>query len=163
MHDVSDDEEHPQNPTRSLSDTAISYSSTIFGASALSPKDLPSLHPSAAHMALLCDLYSHNVDPMFKVLHIPTLRKMVMKAASNMQSVPSGNYVEALLFSVYYAAITSLTHEQCREYFHDYRDSLLARHRAGTEIALVNADLLNTTELGTIQALSIFIVSVFVP
>lgn len=159
MNDVSDGEEHSPNATQSPSETITYHSSTIFGPSALSPKDLPSLHPSSAHMILLCDFYARNVDPMFKLLHIPTVRNLITKASANPQKIPSGNYVEALMFSVYYAAITSLTDRQCQQCFEDGRDSLLARYRSGTETALINADLMNTTELGTIQALAIFIVS----
>ena len=161
MDDVSDDEENSPNTTLSPSDTSASHSSMLFGPNSVLPKDLSSLHPSPVHMVLLCDLYAHNVDPMFKVLHIPTLRQLVTKASSNMESVPSGNNCEALLFAVYYAAITSITQEQCKSFFHDDRDSLLARYRSGTEAALVNADLLNTTELGTIQALAVFTVRIF--
>ena len=160
MDDVSDDEENSPNTTLSPSDTSASHSSMLFGPNSVLPKDLSSLHPSPVHMVLLCDLYAHNVDPMFKVLHIPTLRQLVTKASSNMKSVPSGNNVEALLFAVYYAAITSIKQEQCESFFHDDRDSLLARYRSGTEAALVNADLLNTTELGTIQALAVFTVRI---
>ena len=110
-------------------------------------------------MILLCDFYARNVDPMFKLLHIPTLRNLVTKASASPQKIPSGNYVEALLFSVYYAAITSLTEGQCQQCFQEARDALLAKYRSGTETALVNADLMNTTELGTVQALAVFIVS----
>lgn len=161
MDDVSDDEEDSPNPTHSPSDTSTSHSSALFGPNSLLTKDLSSLHPSPVHMARLCDLYARDVDPMFKVLHIPTLRKLVTRASSNIKSVPSGSNVEALLFAVYYAAITSITQEQCASLFDDDRDSLLARYRSGTEAALVNADLLNTTELGTIQALALFIVRIF--
>ena len=161
MDDVSDDEEDSPNATHSPSDTSTSHSSALFGPNSLLTKDLSSLHPSPAHMALLCDLYARDVDPMIKVLHIPTLRKLVTRASSNIKSVPSGSSVEALLFAVYYAAITSITQEQCTSLFHDDRDSLLARYRSGTEASLVNADLLNTTELGTIQALVLFIVRIF--
>ena len=161
MDDVSDDEENSPDPTLSPSDTGTSHSSALFGPNSLLPKDLSSLHPSPGHMALLCDLYACNVDPMFKVLHIPTLRKLVTRASSDLKNIPSGNNVEALLFAVYYAAITSITQEQCISCFRDDRDSLLARYRSGTEAALVNADLLNTTELGTIQALAVFIVRIF--
>ena len=68
-----------------------------------------------------------------------------------------------MLFAMYYAAITTLTNEQCLQHFHDGRDSLLAKYRAGTERALANADFLNTTELGILQALAMFLVSRSIP
>ena len=82
-----------------------------------------------------------------------------MTAATNIDAIPSGNYVEALLFAMYYAAVTSLTEEECLQNFDDARSSLLARYRSATESALSNADLLSTKEIGTLQALAIFLVS----
>lgn len=98
---------------------------------------------------------------MVKVLHIPSLEKLILNASSNIQEIPYGNYVEAVLFAVYYCALTSLTQEECMQHFHEAREHLLARYRTGTEAALANADLLNTTELGTLQALVIFLVSLY--
>ena len=109
-------------------------------------------------MLALCELYLSNVDVVFKVLHAPTLRKMVTDLASRLEDIPNDDYVEPLLFAMYYAAITTLTDEQCLQHFGNRRDSLLARYRSGMEQALANADFLNTTELGTLQALSIFLV-----
>ena len=84
-----------------------------------------------------------------------------MSAAANIDAIPSGNYVEALLFAMYYAAITSLSQEECLQKFHDGKSSLLARYRSGTESALSNANLLSTKEIGTLQALVVFLVSLF--
>lgn len=96
---------------------------------------------------------------MFKLLHKPTLQVLVANASYNPQEIPFGNYVEALLFSVYYAAVTSLSDEHCVQCFQDGKDHLLAKYKNGTETALVNADLLNTAELGVLQALVVFLVS----
>lgn len=96
---------------------------------------------------------------MAKVLHIPTLRNLVTNAIVNLDDLPSNNYVEVLLFSMYYSAITTLAPEDCSKTFSEGRDDLLTRYRAGVERALTNADFLNTTELGTLQALTIFLVS----
>lgn len=96
---------------------------------------------------------------MAKVLHIPTLQNLVTNAIINLDDLPSNNYVEALLFSMYYSAITTLTPDECLKNFSEGRDVLLARYRAGVERALANADFLNTTELGILQALTIFLVS----
>lgn len=108
---------------------------------------------------MLCTFFMSNVEPMAKILHTPTLQNLVTNAIINIDDLPTGNYVEALLFAMYYSAITTLTADQCLQNFQDERDTLLARYKAGFERALVNADFLNTTELGTLQALTIFLVS----
>ena len=161
MEDDSDEEENSQHSGQSPAETSTSQSSLLFGSNPLRRRELRLLHPPAAQLPALFYLFQKNVDPMAKVLHMPSLRKLVMGAASNIDAIPSGNYVEALLFAMYYAAITSLTQEECLQNFHDGRSSLLARYRSGTESALSNADLLSTKEIGTVQALAIFLVSVF--
>lgn len=161
MEDDSDDEEDSQLSGQSPAETSTSQSTLLFGSNPLRQRELRLLHPPPAQLPALLYFFQKNVDPMAKVLHIPSLRKLVMGAAGNIDAIPSGNYVEALLFAMYYAAITSLTQEECLQNFHDGRGSLLARYRSGTESALSNADLLSTKEIGTVQALAIFLVSVF--
>lgn len=161
MHDVSDGEEEG-SPNSTQSAAYTSHSSFLFGASPVVSRDLRLFHPSPDQMLFMCDMYGRNVEPMFKLMHMPTLRKLVLRASANIEDIPSGNYVEPLLFAMYYAAITSLTPEECLQYFQDGRDPLLRKFRTGVETALVNADVMNTTELGTIQALVMFLVSKFV-
>lgn len=160
MDDDSDEEQDSQLSGQSPAETSISQSSVLFGSSPLRQRELRLLHPSSAQIIALFHYYQKNVDPMVKILHTPSLRKLVMNASTNKDAIPSGNYVEALLFAMYYAAITSLTQEECLQNFHDGRNSLLARYRSGTESALSNADLLSTQEIGTLQALVIFLTTV---
>ena len=68
--------------------------------------------------------------------------------------------MQALLFAIYYFAITSLTTEQCVQMFQSEKVALLSRYRRGVEIALGKADFLNSTDLVTLQALVTFLVSV---
>lgn len=154
------DEEDSQLSGQSPAETNTSQSSVLFGSSPLHQRELRLLHPPPAQLIALFHYFQRNIDPMAKILHIPSLRKLVMSASANIDAIPSANYVEALLFAMYYAAITSLTQEECLQNFHDGRNSLLARYRSGTESALSNADLLSTKEIGTLQALVIFLITV---
>ncbi|CAD6571186.1 MAG: hypothetical protein ASARMPRED_004233 [Alectoria sarmentosa] len=138
-----EEEEDSQLSGQSPAETSNSQSSVLFGSSSLHQRELRRLHPSPAQLTALFYIYQKNVDPMAKILHIPSLRKLVMSASANIDAIPSGNYVEALLFAMYYAAVTSLTQEE-----------------SGTESALSNADLLSTKEIGTLQALVIFLTTV---
>ena len=160
VDEASDDEDNSPASAPSIYGTHTSHSSAMFGSSYNTPQNLRPLHPAMSLLPLLCEIYLSNVDSVFKVLHGPTLRKMVSNAASNLDDIPTDNYVEPLLFSMYYGAITSLTNEQCLQSFQDGRESLLTRYRAGVERALSNADFLNTTEMGTVQALTIFLIAV---
>ncbi len=121
---------------------------------------LRSLHPNPSQISMLCTLYVRNCDPVYKVLHRPTLLRQVAAASANLDDIPGGKSMEALLFAIYYCSITSLTPEQCVQMFQSDKDLLLARYKSGVEIALGKADFLNSTDLVTLQALVIFLVSV---
>ena len=75
------------------------------------------------------------------------------------EHIPNGTYVEALLFAIYYAAITTLSPEEVVNCFQDTKENLLNKFRAGTERALVNANFLVECDVGMLQALVIFLVS----
>ena len=66
--------------------------------------------------------------------------------------------MQALMFAMYFAAITSLTPQECMTEFGEQKTELLARYRYGTEQALVQADILNSMEMVTLQALVIYLV-----
>ena len=156
MEEESDKEDSAQ---KSTSDAQTPQSAAVFGSTLTAPKDLRLLHPTPEQISQLCSLFIENVDPVFKVLHVPSLRNMVSDAISNLDNIPSNTYIEALLFSMYYAAVTSLTPEECLQMFHDSKESLLARFRAGTERAFSNADFLCECDLETLQALAIFLIA----
>ncbi|KAL9097653.1 MAG: hypothetical protein Q9163_006321 [Psora crenata] len=160
VDDASDGDENSPFSSHSNSDSYNPRSLNIFGSAIGSSRTLRPLHPPPSHILTLCELYVSNVDPVFKILHAPSLRILVSKLASNLDSIPTDNYFEPLLFAMYYAAITTLANEQCLQLFQQEREFLLGRYRAGTERALANADFLNTTEMGTLQALSIFLITV---
>ena len=116
------------------------------------------IHPKPHQVYTFCDAYLANVDPIFKVLHGPSLRKHLQENASELDCSPGRGGLEALRFSIYYAAVTSMDTGECGHRIGEDRTVLLARHRAGTESALAKADFINTVEMSTLQALVIYLV-----
>lgn len=51
-------------------------------------------------------VYQENVDPIVKVLHVPTVDNLVKETRKNLDSLTPAN--EALMFAIYFAAITSM-------------------------------------------------------
>lgn len=119
--------------------------------------DVRPLHPSPSHMATLGNLYFARVDPMFKVLHRPTTLSLIYSTAQNYNACSPSQ--EALLFSVYYAAVSTALDDRCLSAFGQSRAELLARFNQGLQQSLANADFLNSTEITTLQAFVIYIVS----
>ncbi|KAL8835686.1 MAG: hypothetical protein Q9170_003225 [Blastenia crenularia] len=112
--------------------------------------DLRSLHPEPSQIETMCTKYVNNVDPINRILHKPTLRKFISGARDHLDSMPGGSKMQALMFAMYFAAITSLTQEECLDEFGKQKEDLLSQYRFGTEQALVQAELLNSMEVVTL-------------
>lgn len=108
---------------------------------------------------MLLSLYVENFDPVFKVLHMPTLKQAIIDASADIENIAGGKSFEALMFALYYAGATTLPLEKCLYLFQEEKESMLNRYRYGVEIAFSNADLFTSADMVTLQALVIFLVS----
>lgn len=72
--------------------------------------DLRSCHPLPSHVPFLWSVYQENVDPLVKLLHIPTMDIVMRDARKNPASLPQE--MQALVFAIYYSAVTSLEPEE---------------------------------------------------
>ena len=160
LNEASDDEDdtggsssisHPSHN----SDTPESSSLLLFQSPAGS--DLRSLHPSPAHMSILSALYFSRVDPKFKVLHRQTTLSLIFHVSRNPGSYTPGQ--ECLLFAIYYSVITSLNDGDCLNRFGEHRAPLRMKYKTAVETSMVQANILETTEMAALQALAIYIVS----
>lgn len=115
--------------------------------------------PSRSQTFALCSVYLERVDPIFKVVHGPSLSKYLREGEQYLDRLPGDQAVDALTFAIFYAAVTTLGENECWQQIGESRPSLLAKYRLGLEYALARADYINTTDLTTLQALVIFLVS----
>ncbi len=155
LEQSSDDEEDVSevSPPSSTEANQPSPMNFIFG-----QPGAPSSHPSHQQAALLFNMYFTNVDPLFKLLHRPTIAALLPETSEGFARIPDNGALHALFFSIYFAAVTSLSPEQCLQFFGRERDLMLARFKYSTERALANADFLNSMELMTLQAFVIYLV-----
>jgi hypothetical protein len=75
----------------------------------LSPSapDLREFHPLPSQIPFLLDIFAENVNAVSRIVHVPTIAKMVRDfRGREMSNLTPAN--EALMFSIYYAAITSM-------------------------------------------------------
>jgi hypothetical protein len=96
------------------------------------------------------------VDPLVKVLHIPTFEPVFRDAVSHLGKLPKG--LECLLFAIYYGAVTSTTPEECLEKWGEDRTCLLGKYRFALEQALARANFLYCDEVVILQALVVFLI-----
>ena len=150
LKDSSNDEE----PSSGVSDDDLSF---VFGEVTSSRRKRLG-HPSAARIHKLWQIFVENVDPVTKVIHVPTVRPAIDRAADDPSSAPRG--FQALMFAIYSAAIMTLDDETCATYFSEPRKVLLSQYTRATKTALARARFMSTSSLVVLQALVVHLLSV---
>jgi hypothetical protein len=80
----------------------------------LSVPDLSEFHPLPSQIPFLLDVYSENINVLFSIIHVPTVTKMIRELRNDMTSLTPAN--EALMFAIYYSAITSMEEDDVRSF-----------------------------------------------
>lgn len=161
--DQEDEAEDEQTPPSSLSSPGTqqlheaNHSCFIISPTSLveNPCD-----PTPHQLYSFCEIYLINVDPVFKILHAPSLRRYLQEGATALDCSPGARGLEALKSAICFAATTSMTDGECRHRIGEDRLVLMATYQAGTELALAKADLVNTVEMSTLQAMTIYLVTI---
>ncbi|KAI4124847.1 MAG: hypothetical protein LQ338_004601 [Usnochroma carphineum] len=156
LDDPTDDEDDYPSPGSGSSASAnhqgfiFSFSSTILS--------LRNFHPPANQILTYWDVYKENVDPLVKIFHRPSTEKTLSEAAKDLDHISKP--LECLMFSIYFAAVTSLSDEECLNMTGMEKDSALKRYRFAFEQAMARAGFLSTTELVILQSFTIFLICV---
>lgn len=117
-----------------------------------------SRHPPPERIHQLWQIFIENVDPLTKVVHVPTLRPAIHKAASNIGTIPRS--FEALMFAIYGVAVMSLKDDECKRRLCEPRKTLLSQYISATKAALSRAKFMGTISLVVLQALVLHLLSV---
>ncbi|QPG95103.1 hypothetical protein C2857_007678 [Epichloe festucae Fl1] len=120
--------------------------------------DLQKLHPLPSQSTFLWSAYRENVEPIIKVMHVPSVDLILRDARRNFDELSPGN--KALVFAIYFAAITSLESDEVQTNFNANIDDLVAQYRFAVEQALAKANFLDSSDLVVLQAFTIFLVVV---
>ncbi|KAF2186646.1 hypothetical protein K469DRAFT_706628 [Zopfia rhizophila CBS 207.26] len=150
----SGDEDESNSPT-DPSTYSFQHQSFIFEYSSANV-DMLSLHPQAARAREYWEIFKESVDPLVKVLHVPTIEPTLLDAATHPEKVPKG--LECLMFAIYYGAVTSIMSQDCQERWGEERATLLEKYRFGLEQALARANFLYCDETVILQAFVIFLI-----
>ncbi|KAL2063739.1 hypothetical protein VTL71DRAFT_5544 [Oculimacula yallundae] len=151
----SDDSDVPIVPSHTI--TEPDHQSFIMGYNS-SEVNLKGLHPLPSQIPFYWQTFLENVHPLVKILHTPTMNKVIKEVQNNLNSLSKS--AEALMFSIYFATITSMTGAEVKTSFGLEKEVLLRQYRFGVEQALARAGFLNTDEIVTVQALVLFLVCV---
>ena len=114
------------------------------------------LHPPPSVIFSLWQIFSDNVDPLLKIFHQPTIQQRISEAIHNLSALEPS--MEALMFSIYYAAITSLSAKIVLSMFGENREDILTRFQRGLEVSIHMAGFLDSPTITSLQAMSIYLV-----
>jgi hypothetical protein len=117
-----------------------------------------SSHPPAGLIHQLWQTFIENVNPLTKLVHVPSLQPAIEKAITNIEHVPRG--FEALMFAIYSMAVLSLTEDECKEILGETQAILLRRYVAATKESLSRAGFISSTSIVVLQALVLHIISI---
>ncbi|KAI0377669.1 fungal-specific transcription factor domain-containing protein [Hypomontagnella monticulosa] len=119
-------------------------------------------HPEPEHIRFLTATFFTNVDMILKILHRPTIQAALLAHADGPEYGRSqlAPETEALFFSIYHAAVASLSNGACQTHLGRRREDLLRGYAAAVEHLLSRADYLNSTSLETLQALTLYVACV---
>lgn len=159
----SDDEDEPYGSTATSPASKYDSPSHFVFDLKVTSSNILIAYPSVGHNEVLLSYYFKNVHPMITIEHKQTTHIMA-RSNSELFDPNTGRHkfksLEASLFAVAFAAVTSMTDEECVEHFDEEREVLVTRYKTATEIALQESDFLNSVEIVTLQALIIYIVSI---
>ena len=156
LDDDTEDEDDYPSPGSGSSASAnhqgfiFSFSSTIL--------TLRNFHPVPEQIPIYWAVFKANVDPMIKLLHIPCYEKWILQASIDLDHVTKPR--EVLMFTIYHAAVTTLSAEDCILQLGLEKQAALRKYRFAVEQALSRAGFLNTQEIVVLQALLIFLTCV---
>jgi hypothetical protein len=153
----SEDEDHHHSPEHSPEWEATNHRGFIFGFSSLSV-NMALLRPSPSQIFIVWEIFMENIDPVVKVLHCPSVRNLIMKAAVNMDTI--SRPAEALFFSICFGSIVSMNEDQCQSLLGETKINLWKRYRFATEQALARADFMNSSSLMVLQAFIFYLICV---
>ena len=134
----------------------MNYDQLLFG-SGRKGVDLTGLHPNPVQIFRLWQIYLDNVNPLLRVTHTPTLQGRIIEAASNLQSIDP--VLQALMFSIYCMALTSINDEGCVPIFGFSRDETLTRYQICCKQALLECEFHRSNDRNCLVALYLYLVS----
>ncbi|KAK3945772.1 putative fungal-specific transcription factor domain-protein [Diplogelasinospora grovesii] len=154
MREIIETDDHDEDTSESM--TPDDNSDLIMGGD--SPRQAAEdLWPDAGLVFRLWQIFLDRVNPLTKIIHVPTLQPYLAEATSGSQNVPKN--IEALLFSIFLMAVISLTAEECQSLLGYSREQALQRYSSGVRLSLVRIGFLKSPDLTTLQALVIYLIS----
>lgn len=117
---------------------------------AATSRGFATFQPSPALLHTCWSTFVRNVDPLIKILHLPTTQNIFQRASEDLQSLSDGK--SALIFAVIAFSLASMPDITVETEFKMSRSTTVATFVGAAEHALSKSNLLVTEDLTTLQA-----------
>ena len=114
--------------------------------------------PSPQLSATLCKIFCDNVDDLFKMFHQPSLRSFMIDGAPYLGQDPNLSGNKAVKAAVWFSAVNTMTEGEFVSLLGQSRPDALQQFRRMVDVALAQADLMNTSDIATLQAFTTYLV-----
>ena len=157
MRDILDDptDEEDDYPSPDSTSTASTNNPAFIFSFSSSLHSLRDFHPPLEQIPKYWEIYKENVDPLIKIFHRPCTEKTLIEACQNLDHVSKP--LEVMMFAIYFAAVTSISAEECMVTFALEKQAALKNYRFAFEQALARAGFLSTQELVVLQSFTLFL------
>ncbi|KAG8407078.1 hypothetical protein J3458_020573 [Metarhizium acridum] len=117
----------------------------------------PDSQPGPVEAINLWGNFLERVNPLTKIVHVPTLEPYVMRAAVGMHLVPIE--YQALLYSIYAVAAKSMSDQECFELLGYSRDTILKKYGSSIKRALMKYNHRENYTMITLQTLILYLLT----
>ncbi|CAI4212006.1 unnamed protein product [Parascedosporium putredinis] len=107
----------------------------------------------------LVQIFLDRIDPVFKVLHRPSVSLHLIQGKSYLDYEPGHPTVVALDRAIFYAAACAMDESECVPVFDMGKRAAVAGLRVAIEAALARAGLLSTEDITVLQAFVLYLVA----
>lgn len=157
-------EDRLENENHDIKDSASGFGVSVLSSeSPDSPSNSPqansrlNLQPQIRHR--LCDIFFRNVDPLFKILHRPSLQAFIRDGKPYLDYEQDHQAPATLASAIYLCAVCTLDEVESQSMFNTSQKIIVAEFQKETESALAKADFVTTNDLTVLQAYIISLVS----
>ena len=106
---------------------------------------------------MLWQTFLRNFNPLVMIFHAPSVQNILSEAMGDSDCISPNS--EALFFSIYLSAVTTMSEQECHRIMGKSKQALLSTFSNATEQALVNVEFLKCTDLVVLHALTLYLVS----
>lgn len=117
--------------------------------------DLASVRPTPAQAQMCFEAFREKIDPMVKVVHIPSLQAIVLRKTYDEENLTAGE--DALLLTVCFTATITMSDSEIESCWGMPKNAALITRRCAVEQALLEMDPSSVDELTMLQAFVLYL------